>query len=231
MGTAADSVDERHLRRGMTDTTTMFSENNMVMEGDCLSDSSFDAEADFETASSPAPPAIGDEIAAEQRANGALKGLTLTFRDPYLEADYQSARQRELHRSTLVFRITLLVLLVLWLVFNFVTLAVHRGLRTAQVRSDFLLSFLSTLPLAALIVCSFRHSFASRFEVLVGSASVTFIVLQNVIDYELVSCSTALETSNGCHTPEPAKPRYVTLPISVLRPAVQTAGAASRCLY
>ncbi|CDI75902.1 Guanylyl cyclase, related [Eimeria praecox] len=127
MGTTTDSGDERNLRRGMTDTTSMFSESNVVVEDDWSSESFFGSESDFEAFTPSAPAVVCDEAATEQRANDALKGITLTFRDPYLEADYQSARERELRRSTVVFRSTLAVFLVLGVIFNLVTHNVHNG--------------------------------------------------------------------------------------------------------
>ncbi|KAL8435373.1 hypothetical protein ACSSS7_002561 [Eimeria intestinalis] len=179
VGTAADSGDER----AVTDMTTLFSEA-VALEEDWASCSSFDGDDDFEASFSPAPPA-GEEAASEQRATGALKGLTLTFCDPYLEAGYQSARQRELHRTILVFRVTVLVLLVLWLVFNFAILALHVGIGAPGRRSHFYLSFVPALPTITLSLCSFRHSFARRFELIVGSVSVLYIVLRSMVDYQL----------------------------------------------
>lgn len=187
MGTAADSGDERNLRRGMTDTTSMFSESNVVVEDDWSSESFFGSESDFEAFTPSAPAVVCDEAATEQRANDALKGLTLTFRDPYLEADYQSARQRELRRSILVFRSTMVVLLVLWLIFNFVTVAFHKSIRALKGRGDLILSFLPLAPAVGLLLCSFRRSFASRFDFFVGSAAVLYVLLQNIVDYRLVS--------------------------------------------
>ncbi|KAL8453688.1 hypothetical protein Emag_001733 [Eimeria magna] len=177
---AAGSADER----AVTETTSLFSET-VALEEDWASCSSFDGDDDFEASFSPAHPAVGEEGAAEQRATGALKGLTLTFRDPYLEAGYQSARQRELHRTMLVFRVTVLVLLVLWVAFNFAILAVQMGISAAGHRSQFYFSFLPALPTIVLSLCSFRHSFARRYELIVVSASVLYIVLQSMVDYQL----------------------------------------------
>ncbi|CDJ47305.1 hypothetical protein, conserved [Eimeria brunetti] len=184
-GTGTDSGDERNLRRGMTDTTSIFSESNVVLEDDWSSESFFGSESDFETFTPSAPAVVCDEAATEQRANDALKGITLTFRDPYLEADYQSARQRELRRSTFVFRSTMIVLLVLWLIFNLVTVSVHKSLNAPSGRSDLMLSFLPGTPGVGLLVCSFRRSFASRFDFFVGSAAVLYVLLQNIVDYRL----------------------------------------------
>lgn len=185
MGAATDSGEERPFRRILTDTTSVFSETK-VMEGEWSGDSLFDSTVDFETASSPAAPP-GDDSAAEQRAEGALKGFTLTFRDPYLEAGYQSARHLDLHRSTLVFRMIILVLLMLWLAFNFITVAVQRG----NIRFEFILSFVPVIPTAVLFLCSFRRSFASRFDIIVASSSVAYIILQSLVDYRMVSWTRA----------------------------------------
>lgn len=186
-GKTAESRDERRLRRAMTDTTSLFSECNVVVEGDWTSESLFESESEFEATSPSPPPVVCDEATTEQRANEALKGFSLTFRDPYLEADYQSARERELRRSMLAFRSTLGVLLGLWIVFNLVTLTVQRGINTSRDRWDLVLSFVPFIPLAVVLIWSFRRSFASRFEGLVGFSAVAYIVLQNIVDYRLVS--------------------------------------------
>ncbi|OEH77684.1 guanylate cyclase related protein [Cyclospora cayetanensis] len=196
IGMTTEIGEDEHSRRVLSETTSLEVEGNMVVDDEWSCDSSFDADSELEPAASLAPPAVGDKAATEQRANEAFKGITLTFRDPYLEADYQVARHRELLRSTIVFRTTLIVLLVLWLTFTLVAIAVQKDIKGPRSLSEFLLLILPTIPIIILLLFTFRHSFASRFELIVSASAVTYIILQNVIDYKLsadgIDCSLAL---------------------------------------
>ncbi|XP_026193746.1 uncharacterized protein LOC113147416 [Cyclospora cayetanensis] len=89
IGMTTEIGEDEHSRRVLSETTSLEVEGNMVVDDEWSCDSSFDADSELEPAASLAPPAVGDKAATEQRANEAFKGITLTFRDPYLEADYQ----------------------------------------------------------------------------------------------------------------------------------------------
>lgn len=176
-----------YVRRPMTEATLI--SDNVVLEGGWSSDSSFDAEPDPETASLPATP-VGEATATEQRADGTLKGFLLTFRDRYLEADFQIARQKELGRSLTIVRASHVALVMLWCCCHVANMKFSRLHTVSEVTFDFLIKSLALVPTLVVLCWTFARSFASKYDAVVGSCTFAYIILQTVVDYRLVSCTT-----------------------------------------